>query len=151
MAELKDIIGYFCANYPNRGDLSDARLTKMVYLADWKSALDRKQQMTQIDWKFNHYGPYVEDVVRLALFDQDFNVEATNNMFGGYKKLISLKRDFAFTSITPEDETVLKHVIDTTSKLTWDSFIKLVYSTLPVVLSEKGSQLDLVSTARKYG
>jgi hypothetical protein len=39
MAELKDIIAYYCKQYPHKAELSKARLTKMVYLADWKSAI----------------------------------------------------------------------------------------------------------------
>jgi len=150
MTNLKDVIGYICANYPHKDELSDARITKMIYLADWKSALDRSTQITAINWKFNHYGPYVDDIKNLTSSDSDFEVHATSNIFGGYKKLISLRNNFTPESLQAEDKALLNHVIETTSSLTWDGFIKLVYSTLPVVVSERGSQLNLVETAQKY-
>lgn len=149
MADLKDIMAFLCQNYPYKDELSDARLTKMVYLADWKSALNRGCQLTEITWKFNHYGPYVEDVRKAAQEDEHFEIETTNNMFGGYKKLITLKKEFP-SSLSEEETKILMHVIETTFRLTWDGFIKLVYSTLPVVVSERGSNLNLVETARKY-
>ena len=35
MAKLVDVVGYLCEHYPHKAELSKARLTKMVYLADW--------------------------------------------------------------------------------------------------------------------
>jgi hypothetical protein len=37
----------------------------MVCLTDWKSALERGEQLTNLSWEFFHYGPYVPDVIRL--------------------------------------------------------------------------------------
>jgi hypothetical protein len=37
----------------------------MVYLADWRSAITRGKQITDIVWEFNYYGPYVDDIVNL--------------------------------------------------------------------------------------
>ena len=31
---LRDIVAYVCKNYPYKDELSNARVTKMVYLAD---------------------------------------------------------------------------------------------------------------------
>lgn len=128
MADLKDIVGYLWKNYPLKDELSDARMTKMVYLADWKAALDEGRQISNINWRFNHYGPYVEDIKQLVMVDADFTLETTNNMYGGYKKLITVRRDFPVNSLSAEEKGILNHVIDMTSKLTWDGFIKLVYS-----------------------
>jgi hypothetical protein len=41
MATLGDVMAYLCEHYPHKDDLSKARLTKLVYLADWKSAIER--------------------------------------------------------------------------------------------------------------
>ncbi len=50
MAALKDIIAYYCDRYPHKEELSKARLTKMVYLADWKSAIVHGKQISDIKW-----------------------------------------------------------------------------------------------------
>lgn len=72
MNKLQKIIAYFCIRYPYKGELSKARLTKLVYLADWFSALIDDHQLTDIDWLFNHYGPYVDDVFEVASRSPDF-------------------------------------------------------------------------------
>ncbi len=51
MTELKDVMAYIIANYPFKGELSNARLTKMVYLTDWKNALLSGRQVTDISWR----------------------------------------------------------------------------------------------------
>ncbi|MFC0274215.1 Panacea domain-containing protein [Metabacillus herbersteinensis] len=42
----------------------------MVYLADWYSALKNGKQLTNIEWYFDHYGPYVVDVYNAVKEDQ---------------------------------------------------------------------------------
>lgn len=78
-------MAYICRNYPNADDLSKGRLTKMIYLADWKSALDRGQQITPIKWKFHHFGPYVDSVHHAALDDPAFRVVNTRSYYGPHK------------------------------------------------------------------
>ena len=63
MARIKNVTAYLCAKYPHKDELSKARVTKLVYLADWKSAQQNQKQLTKIDWYFHNYGPYVDAVV----------------------------------------------------------------------------------------
>ena len=150
MAELRDVVAYLCKHYPHNHELSKARLTKLVYLADWKAAIEGRRQMTPIQWVFNRYGPYVEDVYQLAMDDAAFNVENDWTLFGNPKETISLKREFDMTSLTAEDKRTLDHVINQTQRLSWDEFIQLVYSTYPVLTGTRGAQMDLVAAAEKY-
>ena len=55
MNNLENVIAYFCLHYPHKRELSKARLTKLVYLADWFSALIFRRQITNINWIFNHF------------------------------------------------------------------------------------------------
>ena len=48
MATLTDIIYYLISNYPHKDELSNARVTKMVYLADWHAAVKLGHQLTYI-------------------------------------------------------------------------------------------------------
>jgi len=75
MSKLRDIVAYFCSNYVYKDELSKVRLTKMVYLVDWRSAITDGKQLTRIQWHFNHYGPYVEDVVASIKYDSAFKAE----------------------------------------------------------------------------
>jgi hypothetical protein len=150
MASLHDIMAYFAKNYPHKSELSKARLTKMVYLADWKSALVRQKQMTDISWFFNHFGPYVDDIHATALKSDDFNVVTQRTFFGNLKQLITLKDKPVEIAVTSEEQEILDHVIAETKGLQWGPFIKLVYSTYPVLTGVKGEPLDLVASAAHY-
>lgn len=151
MAELRDVVAYLCANYPHKQDLSKARLTKMVYLADWRSALVKNSPMTDIRWIYNYYGPFVDDVISVARKDPAFEIVQTANLFGGQKEVVRLSAEPAeWPSLTDEERQILDHVIQETSLLYWNEFIKLVYSTYPMVTQERFAPLDLVTLANEY-
>ena len=150
MAELIDVITYLCTRYPNKHDLSTARLTKLTYLADWKSALERDEQMTSIQWVFDQFGPFVYDVKDAAVADPAFLVEDTMNMYGAPKTVIKLVRDRAYPSLSNEEQDILDWVVETSSKMTWNAFIRLIYSTYPIMSQDRGIKLDLVELAHEY-
>ena len=66
MASLHDVMTYLVSKYPHSDDLANARLTKMIYLADWRAAIRYGKQVTDFSWEFNHYGPYLHDVINEA-------------------------------------------------------------------------------------
>lgn len=149
MTEIRDIVAYFCQHYPHKRELSKARVTKMVYLADWKSAIDYGRQLTNINWVFNHYGPYVEDVVNVAQSDPAFAITPQRNAYGNFKEVISLQAVYV-PVLTKEERDVLEHVINTTAQKYWNDFIELVYSTYPIMTQERHAQLNLVALAKEY-
>jgi hypothetical protein len=118
--KLIDVITYLCQQYPNKHDLSNARLTKLIYLADWRSALTRGHQMTDIRWVFDQFGPFVHDVKDVAINNPDFVVEDTINMYGAPKTLIRLVNDRSSPSLSAEDQEILNWVIETSAKMTWN-------------------------------
>ncbi|RWC10331.1 MAG: DUF4065 domain-containing protein [Mesorhizobium sp.] len=150
MADLRNVMAYLIRNYPHKHELSKARLTKMVYLADWKSAIEHQHQMTDIDWQFNHFGPYVDDVHNTALEDPAFAVQAEYNMFGKPKETIVLADKQADFRVSEQEAEILDHVIQQTKRLSWDPFIKLIYSTYPVLTGVRGGKLNLVKSAEIY-
>jgi hypothetical protein len=150
MASLNDVIAYFCLKYPFKDELSKARLTKLVYLADWMSALVNDRQMTQIKWLFNHYGPYVDDVIDAARSNNDFKIKQTQNIFGGYKEKVVFAGDEDDLSLSQKEKAILDVVIEKTKSMYFNAFIDYVYSTYPVKSNRRYSYLDLVSLAREF-
>lgn len=150
MSNLRDVVAYICKNYPDKSDLSNARVTKMVYLADWKSAIERREQLTDIKWRFDHYGPFVYDVRNVAESDPAFEIVPTQNMFGSHKELLRVSEDIDYPSLSEDEIQVLDHVLGTSAELNWEQFIKLVYSTYPIFTQERYSKLDLVQLAEEY-
>ncbi|PYD71067.1 Panacea domain-containing protein [Novacetimonas hansenii] len=150
MAELIDILGYICENYPYKDELSNARLTKMVYLSDWKSAIEQGRQISDIKWIFNHHGPYVDDVYQEAHRSHLFKIIREVNVYGNEKFVFNLSSTKDWISLTEQDIICINHVIKETKPMLWRDFIHLVYSTYPVVVSDKYSRLNLVELARRY-
>lgn len=148
---IMSVIKYILSAYPYKDELSASRLTKMLYLTDWKAALEYDSQLTNTVWHFNHYGPYVDDFVKMAKDDADINVINTTTMFGGHKQLFELSSEFkGGVTLTPQLTEIVDFVINATKDKNYEEFIKLVYSTYPVISSSKYSNLDLVKKAREY-
>ncbi|MGA4634548.1 Panacea domain-containing protein [Pseudomonas solani] len=136
--------------YPYGSELSKARLTKLVYLADWTSSLADRSQLTNIRWLFNHYGPYVEDVMDAVRSSPYFRVHNTQNNFGSDKQTVSFYGDPSDIELSPRDMQILDYVINQTKTMYFKDFIDYVYSTYPVTSNERYSQLDLVQLADQY-
>lgn len=151
MARIQDVVAYLLQHYPHKSELSNARVTKLVYLADWHQAITSGRQITPIRWYFDNYGPFVWDVKKAAEDNPFlFRIEDTQNYFGTPKTLLSLEPGDYTPEVGDDERKSLDHVIEATKKLTWDAFIKLVYSTYPVASSERYSFLDLVTKAQEY-
>jgi len=149
--KMKDVLKYILREYPHKSELSASRVTKMLYLVDWKSVLEKDTQLTDAAWYFNHYGPYVDDFMEIANEDDDIEIRSESTMFGGKKKLIALSDNFkANIHLDPVDKRLVDFVINATKSKNYEDFIKLVYSTYPVLTSSKYSPLDLVSSAQQY-
>lgn len=153
MAPLQDVMAYIIKNYPDSigHELSNARLTKMVYLADWHQALNEGRQITNINWYFDNFGPFVRDIEETAGQNEHlFSVDLGSNMYGQVKKTFALRDARYEPRLTAAERRSLDHIIDVTRKLYWAPFIKLVYSTHPIASSQRYSYLDLVEKAREY-
>lgn len=151
MAELADVMAYLIKQYPMSHELSNARLTKMVYLADWHQAINHGRQVTSIKWYFDNFGPFVKDVEHTALIRDDlFSIDLGSNMYGQPKKQFALRDPRYAPTLTAEEKASIDHIISVTRRLYWDDFIKLVYSTHPVASSQRYSFLDLVKKAQEY-
>lgn len=131
-AKLQDIIKYIVSQYPNRSSLTKFRLIKILYLADWRSAILRRKQMTSIRWFLRECGLQPDP-------DIDLPRKGTSAFFV----------DKVFLSV--EDKEILDHAIKT-SKKQWTDFISIVYSTYPFFAgnSSEDRELNLVQLASLY-
>lgn len=150
MAKLEDAIAYILREYPYKDELSNARVTKMLYLADWHNYIRGKAPVTAIDWYFDNYGPFVWDVRKAVRASDIMDIEPTVNYFGAPKDQFVLRNKSYKPKLSADERAALDHVITETMSLTWPSFIKLVYSTYPVASSERYTRLDLAAKAKEY-
>ena len=136
---LNDLIKYFCSMYPHSQELSKARLTKMVYLADWENFKVHQEHISNIEWYFDNFGPYVTDVVDTAYNDPDLRIVSTRTIYGTDKTLIEYNGETP--KINTEIKTILDKVINETKPLSWKSFIDYVYATPPIKESTRYNYL----------
>ena len=71
-------------------------------------------------------------------------------MFGNRRERIELVDEDLSVTLSSSEREILDHVIAETRKLGFDGFIKLVYSTFPVISGTKGKDLDLIGAAETY-
>ena len=137
MTNLEILIRYILLNYPNIGELSKPRLVKLIYLIDWKYTIENGKQFTNINWYFNHYGPYVNDIIDLMRIQTEvFQVKSYNNQYEGVTDKFLLI-DKSPVNLTSDVKNIIDQFIDYTYKLTWSNFISLVYSSYPIKTSLK--------------
>ena len=143
MAELIDIMVFILSK---TNSLSNARLTKLIYLSDWLEAIKFGHQVSNIKWYFNDYGPYVWDILDTARNHPNiFEVLSVKNM-----NIIRLKGSDNSNSLTEEESQALDYVINQTKDLAFEDFIQLVYSTYPIQVSNRYNYMDVVSLSRQY-
>ncbi|ERL25940.1 MULTISPECIES: Panacea domain-containing protein [unclassified Leptotrichia] len=144
--KLKDVLSYIVKNYPYSDDLTKTRTTKLVYLVDWEYIKKYGRQLTSIEWFFDHYGPYVSDVLDEADKDRRISIKKTKSNFGTVKYMVMpkfTKNDIVY-SLTTDEIEVIDDVIEKTKLLSWNQFIRYVYDTSPIKNSEKYKKLDLL-------
>lgn len=144
---LGDLVTYICATYPHKDHLSNARLTKLVYLADWEAVRSLGHQLTDIKWVFNNYGPWVPDVLQAAKSDNRLAIVSSQNSYGSGKVTIAVAEgvDPLAEKLLPEGERlILDSVISDTEALYFGQFIEHVYDTDPVQGSLRHQELDLL-------
>jgi hypothetical protein len=146
--KLEMIVAYIWQSYPFKNELSDARLTKLVYLTDWFHSVYTGRQATDIIWVFNHYGPYVDDVFKLAKENPYFDIEYVKNYYGDDKSVIVYKGSKVCLDI--KTENIIQLVIDKTKDMYFNEFIDYVYSTYPIKNNNRYTTLDLQRIAAEY-
>ena len=148
---IKNILHYLLNEYPYPEDLTKTRITKLVYLVDWKSALSRGKQVSDIEWYFDHYGPYVSDVLDVADDDSTVKIRKTTSAYGGVKYVVEPKNNNTLLpyDLDEEEKKLVDDVIEDTKNLTWNKFIDFVYATYPVRKKDKYNSLNLVELAKE--
>lgn len=150
MASLESAVAYVIDSYPHKSELSNARVTKILYLADWFALINKLPRVTNINWYFDNYGPFVWDIKNTVDQSSILSSKSTHNQYGQPKEQFFLVDEEYIPNISETDKKCIDHVIDATKSMYWDAFIKLVYSTHPVASSPKYTFLNLEQKAMEY-
>lgn len=114
----------------------------------YKGMVEMLVESTRQRFKLNEK---VEDVAATALERPDFfKIEQTSNVFGGREDVVRMTGAYE-PDLSAEEQASLSHVIERTSSMKWDDFVRLVYSTYPALTQPQYSFLDLEQLAEEYG
>lgn len=150
MSKLLEIVNYIYDKYPKVEELSKPRLVKLVFLIDWKTAIESGDQYTDIKWYFNHYGPYVDDVINLIKSQPEFfTVVSSPTGYGGASDKITRIKNLPL-SLNDSVKKSADFIIEKTWRLNWSEFISFVYSTYPIRNNPKYTFLDLKREAQNF-
>lgn len=155
MAKLLDIVLYICFYASQmRITLSKARLVKIVYLVDWKAAVEYGHQMTDVEWYFNHYGPYVKEIIDMIDASPLFLKRHYLNQFGNPAEEILLNSESDINklkaALSEENCKIIDYVLSITKDMGYMEFLRLIYSTYPIIKSNKFDKMDLGKLAKEY-
>lgn len=138
MLNFVELFKIILSIYPQSKELTRDRLVKLTYLADWRSAITYKKQITSVRWYINNYGPYIEDMYKILAeekFDINKEIKQRKNEKYDYDKEINL---------------VVNFIINKTQDLDSNAFSNLVFSTFPLATSPKYCYIDLIDKANQY-
>lgn len=133
-------------------------LVELLYLADWRSALEKGNQVSDIVWRLNFNGidcHPIDEAARLpyspiGIVRASQLVPERRREFGDAEVVVLSDHvpDIGLLSIDGVIE--LDFALDQFGQLGAHEFINLVYSTYPVLKAVPLQELDLVSFAREY-
>lgn len=147
---LLDIIYYIVFNYKWKYSLSNARLTKLIFILDWNYSLEKWKQATNIKWYFDTYWPYVQDIINLIDSKNDIFYKWYRIFFKWYWTEIKIKKELNNFKLPIELKKSIDFVLEKTEKLEFNDFIKFVYSLYPIQISNRYTNLDLISLSKDY-
>ena len=117
----------------------------MIYLADWDACIETGEQLTDLNWFYDHYGPYLHDIFDTAISDPRFETYRY-----GAADMISVKSGGSDVNLPDEVLKFVEPVKKSAQSIPFRNFLKRVYSTYPIRTQSKYSKLDLPALAKAY-
>ena len=150
MSKTNLVIEYLGGNFPQGRELEKEQLEKLVYLTDWISSILQKKQFTDLEWSFGHSGPKSKNFFEEIEKDKNIVLEKQKERSGFLKEIIKIKAGTKERSFKESDKVILEYVLETTKGLDEEELNQLVYSSYPILVSTRGSKLDLVKLAGDF-
>ena len=141
---LRDVLFFIRFNHSDIQNVSFARAIMTAYLADWRSALVRGEQITEMEWTLERIFVTTEIRYILTGVGEDAPVD--------WDAMLATKEMPSGTAIFDADATTaLRYVIEIAERKQFDEFLRLVSSTYPVLTqASTTAPLDLVVLADRY-
>jgi hypothetical protein len=145
MDKLKDTI-YCILKSKKENKVLDAKLVKVVYLANWIYTLKTKKPISPIGWAYNNYGPYSTAIFNIINENRDiFKIKSEGGLIYEIKD-----KNYKISSLSKKEIKCINSAIKKTNNLNFFKLINYIFKTYPVKVSEKGSLMDLEQIYKVY-
>lgn len=133
--KIYDIISIILQFHKSIGIIHTKKLVSLIYLCDWKSSIDHGKTITNIPWKYLNDN-YTEHIA--AAFDI------------GKIEMGQYNFDENFGTLTAEEIEVVNYISQLSIELKSVDFMKLVFSTFPMLTQDRYKDLNLPELASDY-
>jgi len=145
MARFQQVIEYVCRRYQSTHRLDRNRLGLILYLIDWRSAIERREPVTDIAWRIEEFGP------ELDVESSRFVISAVTACPPDFSSLSTTSLpEIQTVDLTPAEVEVADFVLATVATKSNHELHQLVQSTFPVLTQPKTAPLNLVALAARY-
>lgn len=151
MAQIKDLVAGFFQCLPVRAEISEERLAKLVYLADWKHAIQNDgRQITELKWYFDSYGPYASQVFDIVHRSPIFRTRQLSKEWEDSQFVVALFDHSYDPTLKPSERDAIRHVTSVAAARSWGELIKLVSSTYPILAGPRYEFINMPAMAKAY-
>lgn len=133
--KIYDIMSRILSFYEKIGEISMHKLLFLVYLSDWKNSIDHGKQLTGIRWKY---------------IDEEFSRTLIAALEKATMEPGKLYFDKSYACLKAEEIKSIDFITHLSIELDTDDFLKLVYSTFPMLQGNTDTYLDLPHLAKDY-
>lgn len=145
---LVNAIYYSCTKYSKFSDVGAERLQLTLFLVGWKTSLSNNKDITNLDWVHGKNGPHSQRLDTLLNSDSRLKISHIN-FEGVEKKRISLAK-IEEVEIDNTLKIIIDDIYEKTVKLNFSDLTALVYSTYPMLVTEKDSSIPMENLAKAF-
>ncbi|HUO84708.1 MAG TPA: hypothetical protein VM534_06290 [Thermoanaerobaculia bacterium] len=143
MADFQHVINEIVRRYRGEHELHPERIGMILYLIDWRSAIERGNVLTDVNWVVSDYGPEARDRTGHSLTAITQAPPDFSSLAGEVPPGQGLLSD--------QEGRIVEFVLDSVSDRSDAELAQLVFSTFPMVMTQRPqTPLDLVSLAENY-
>jgi hypothetical protein len=143
-SETRNAIAHILITTAGTGSIPVLRLTTLLYLSDWRSAITRKRQITDITW----VQPFVAKMPEIIQFLERNKPDFT--LICGSQPEVMFTGDPLSGILSAEARTCVDFVLRSETNKSWPELFRLAYSTYPMFSQPAQSILNLVLLSDIY-
>jgi hypothetical protein len=153
MDKFQSALAYVVRKIPLEfNEFSVSLVLKILYLSDWKFAIDYGKQITEIEWKVSKVSLPIDDDLEKSVSEtfrlfKSVKKHSKSNYYPDTRDLSSMVED---SSLQTEEIAIIDFILRICILEGVDSIIKITFSTYPFLKMTKDDGFDLIKLAKEY-